>query len=206
MTSSVPSRRGRGLDGSQLGLTLDRLALPGLVLVAVASAAFIYHQTRGSSFSPDDLIWIATRRGHSAGTFLAPYNGHLSLIPIAIYRVMFALEGIASFAPYRVLLAVVATLAGLVFFAYARRRVGAFGALLLTTLLLFLGPGWNDVMQPFQIAWLIAVAGGVLALSLLDRRHLPTDLLACLALLVAVASTSVGVALMIGGRALINLF
>ncbi len=198
MTSSVPSRRRLGLDGSQLDLNLGRLAFPVLCLVAVASAAFIYHQTRGSSFSPDDLAWIGTRRGNSVATFLAPYNGHLSLVPIAIYRVMFALEGIGSFAPYRALLAVVATLAGLVFFEYARHRAGAFGALLITSLLLFLGPGWNDIMQPFQIAWLIAVAGGVVALSLLDRRRLPTDLLACLALLLAVATTSVGVALLVG--------
>jgi hypothetical protein len=198
MTSSAPRPRRLALDGSQLDLTLDRLAVPVLGLVAVASAAFIYHQTRGSSFSTDDFAWISARRGDSAGAFLAPYNGHLSLVPIAIYRAMFALEGIASFAPYRVLLAVVATLAGLVFFEYAHHRVGAFGALLLTTLLLFLGPGWNDIMQPFQIAWLIAVAGGVLALSLLDRRRLPTDLLACLALLIAVATTSVGVALLVG--------
>ena len=196
MTSSAPSPRRLG-PRAQLDLTPDRLALPVLCLVAVASAAFIYHQTRGSSFSPDDLTWIGTRRGNGVATFLAPYNGHLSLVPIAIYRVMFALEGIGSFVPYRVLLAVVATLAGLVFFEYVRHRVGAFGALLVTALLLFLGPGWNDIMQPFQIAWLIAVAGGVLALSLLDRRRLPTDLLACLALLIAVCSTSVGVALLV---------
>jgi hypothetical protein len=198
MTSSAPRPRRLGLDGSQLDLTLDRLAVPVLCLVAVASALFIFHQTRGSSYSPDDLTWIKTRRGDGVATFLAPYNGHFSLVPIAIYRVMFALEGIASFTPYRILLGIVATLAGLVLFEYARHRVGAFCALLLTTLLLFLGPGWNDIMQPFQIAWLIAVAGGVVALSLLDRRRLPTDLLACLALLVAVASTSVGVALLVG--------
>jgi hypothetical protein len=197
MTSSVPSPRRLG-PRAQLDLTPDRLAPPVLILVAVVSAAFIYHQTRGSSFSPDDLAWISTRRGDNVGTFLAPYNGHLSLIPIAIYRVMFAVEGIGSFAPYRVLLAVVATLAGLVFFEYAHHRVGAFCALLLTTLLLFLGPGWNDIMQPFQIGWLIAVGGGVLALSLLDRRGLGTDLVACMALLVAVCATSVGVALLVG--------
>jgi hypothetical protein len=180
------------------GLDLDRLALPALAVAALASGLLIYHLTRGSSFSPDDWIWINTRRGDNIDTFLSPYNGHLSLVPIAIYRLMFSLVGIGSFAPYRVLLLIVASAAGVVLFEYARHRVGEFGALLVTTLLLFLGPGWNDIMQPFQIAWLIAVAAGVLALSLLDRRRTATDVVACILILLSLASTSVGVALAVG--------
>ena len=179
-------------------LDLDRLALPGLAIAALASGLLIYHLTRGSSFSPDDWIWIDTRRGDSVGTFLSPYNGHLSLVPIAIYRLMFALFGIGSFAPYRVLLLVIASAAGVVLFEYSRHRIGAFCALLVTTLLLFLGPGWNDIMQPFQIAWLLAVAAGVLALSLLDRRRTATDVSACVLILISLSSTSVGVALAVG--------
>ena len=43
------------------------------------------------------------RRGNNVGTFLAPYDGHLSVLPIVIYRLMFAAFGIDSYAPYRVL-------------------------------------------------------------------------------------------------------
>lgn len=196
MTSSAPSRRRIELAVSDLDL--NRFARLGLVIAVVVSALLIYHLTRGSSFSTDDWIWIDTRRADSVHSFLAPYNGHLSLVPIAIYRLMFAVFGIADFAPYRVLLLVVASATGWVIFDYARRRVGEFCALLVATLLLFLGPGWNDIMQPFQIAWLIAVAAGILALSLLDRRRSWADTAACLLILISISSTSVGVAFAIG--------
>jgi hypothetical protein len=196
MTSSVPSRS--RLEIAAADLELDRVAWPALAVAVVASGLLIYHLTRGSSFLADDWTWITTRRGHSLETFLAPYNGHLSLVPIAIYRLMFALFGIGSFAPYRILLFVVASVTGVVVFEYARHRVGEFCAVLVATLLLFLGPGWNDIMQPFQIAWLIAVASGILALSLLDRRRTETDAAACLLILISLSSTSVGVAFAIG--------
>lgn len=195
MTSSAPSRRGLELSAD---LDLDRFARPALILAVVASGLLIYHLTRGSSFSPDDWVWIDARRGNSVNTFLAPYNGHLSLVPIAIYRLMFALFGIGSFVPYRLLLLVVASVTGVTMFEYARHRIGEFGALIVATLLLFLGSGWNDIMQPFQIAWLLAVTAGVLALSLLDRRRPLTDVGACLLIIVAISSTSVGVALAVG--------
>jgi hypothetical protein len=179
-------------------LDLDRLARPALALAVVGSALLIYRLTRGSSFSVDDWTWIDTRRGNTLHTFLAPYNGHLSLVPIAIYRLMFAVVGIGDFAQYRVLLLVVASATGVVFFEYARHRIGKFCALLVATLLLFLGPGWNDILQPFQMAWLIAVASGILALSLLDRRRAGTDAVACLLILVSISSTSVGVAFAVG--------
>jgi hypothetical protein len=196
VTSSAPSRK--RLDFAASEVDLDRLARPALVVGVVAAAVLIYHLTRGSSFSTDDWAWIDARRGNSLHTFLAPYNDHLSLVPIAIYRLMFAVFGIGDFAPYRVLLLVVASATAIAIFAYARQRAGGFCALLVATLLLFLGPGWNDIMQPFQIAWLIAVASGIVAFSLLDRRRTGSDAFACLLVLVSISSTSVGVALAIG--------
>ena len=96
------------------------------------------------------------------------------------------------------LLVIVASAVGVVLFEYSRHRIGEFCALLVATLLLFLGPGWNDIMQPFQIAWLIAVGAGVLALSLLDRRRPAFDAAACVLITISLASTSVGVALAVG--------
>jgi hypothetical protein len=195
-TASARARRRAQLAFADLDP--DRLARPALAVAVVAAGLLIYHLTRGSSFSPDDWIWINTRRGDGVGTFLSPYNGHLSLVPIAIYRLMFALVGIGSFAPYRVLLVIVASAVGVVLFEYSRHRIGEFCAFLVATLLLFLGPGWNDIMQPFQIAWLIAVGAGVLALSLLDRRRTAFDAAACVLITISLASTSVGVALAVG--------
>ena len=39
------------------------------------------------------------RRGSSLGTFLEPHNGHFSLVPIVLYKVLFATAGLDDYAP-----------------------------------------------------------------------------------------------------------
>jgi hypothetical protein len=194
-TAAGPLRRGRSTIAR---IDPNRLAPPGLAVVILVSGLLLWHLTRGASFWADDWIWITTRRGDNVRTFLAPYNGHLSLVPIAIYRLMFAVFGLGSYAPYRVVIIALSLVVAVSVFAYVRVRVGAFLALLAAAALLFLGPGWQDTMWSFQIPWLIVCAAGIAALMLLDRRTLAADLGACALTLLAVASTSLGVAFAVG--------
>ena len=46
-------------------------------------------------------------------------------------------------------------------FTYASRRVGPFAALLPTALLLFLGPAWQNLLWPFQVAWFLSLGAGI---------------------------------------------
>jgi hypothetical protein len=179
-------------------LDFDRLAWPVLAVAVVASGLLLLHLSRGTSFWADDWTWIATRRGDTAGAFLAPYNGHLSLVPIAIYRLMFATFGIGSYTPYRTLVIVLSLVVGVLVFVYARARTGQLVALLLAVSMLFLGPGWQDMMWAFQIPWLIVCAAGIVALMLLERRTGPADAAACALLVLAISSTSLGLAFAIG--------
>jgi hypothetical protein len=179
-------------------LDLGRLALPALVVAVIGSGVVLVHLTRGTSFWADDWIWIATRRGNTVDAFLAPYNGHLSLVPIAIYRIMFAVFGIGSYTPYRALVIALSLLVAVLVFVYARSRVGALVALLAAVLMLFLAPGWQDTMWAFQIPWLIVCAAGILALMLVDRRTRLADAGACALTLLAICSTSLGIAFAIG--------
>ncbi len=164
----------------------------------IASGLLLFHLTRGTSFWADEWTWIATRRANKIDAFLAPYNGHLSLVPVAIYRLMFAVFGIGSYAPYRRTRDLAEPRrCG----APVRVRAGADGrvvALLLALSMLFLGPGWQDTMWAFQIPWLIVCAAGIVALMLLERRTGPADAAACALLVLAVCSTSLGLAFAIG--------
>ena len=190
-----PLRRGRA---TLARIDPDRLARPGLAVAVLVSGLLLYHLTRGASFWADDWIWITTRRGNGVATFLAPYNGHLSLVPIAIYRLMFAVFGLGSAAPYRVIVIVLSLLVAVVVFAYLRARVGELLALCGAAAMLFLGPGWQDTMWSFQIPWLIVCAAGISAFLLLDRRTRAADLGACALTLLGVCSTSLGVAFAVG--------
>jgi hypothetical protein len=180
------------------GLDFDRLARPALAVAVIASGLLLFHLTRGTSFWADDWSWIASRRGDTVNAFLAPYNGHLSLIPVAIYRLMFAVFGIGSYTPYRAVVIVLSLVVAVLVFTYARTRTGETVALLLATSMLFLGPGWQDTMWGFQIPWLLVCVAGIVALMLLERRTAPADAAACGLTLLAVCSTSLGLAFAIG--------
>ena len=171
--------------------------LAGAVLLA-AGAAVLVHETRGTLFWADEWQWILTRRGGGLHSLLAPHNSHLSLVPVLIYKVLFAVVGLRHYWPYRGVLIGADLLCAALVFVYAHRRVGGYYALLCAALILFFGPGWQDILWPFQIAWLVNIAAGVGALLALDREDRAGDLAACLLLGIALASTSAGLALAIG--------
>ncbi len=166
-------------------------------LLAIGAAVLAY-ETRGTTFWADEWNWILTRRGGGAGTYLDPHNSHLSLVPVVIYKLLFAIVGLRHYWPYRAVLIAVDLGCATLVFLYARARVGSWLALVATAMILFFGPGWQDLLWPFQIGYLIAVGAGVAALLLLDRRDRAGDIGACVALVVSVASSGVGIALWLG--------
>ena len=200
MSSGARSEAGIGLEwlrrpAARLVERIDpvRLVRPALGGALLLTGALLFYITRHTTFWFDEWLWVVHRRGNSLSTYLDPYNEHLSLVPIAIYKLLFATAGIRDYVPYRVL--VIAGHLGCcgLLFVYARRRVGAFLALVAAALILVLGPGWQNILWPFQIAWLMSLAAGVGALMLLERADRPGDLSALLLLLLAIASSSIGV-------------
>jgi hypothetical protein len=175
-------------------------ALPWVALacLVVLCGAFLYHETRGTAMWFDEWIWVVHRRGGSLATFLDPYNEHLSLVPIAIYKLLFATAGIRDYVPYRVMIIAAHLGCCVLLFIYARRRVGAFLAVVGAGLLVLFGPGWQNIIWPFQIAWLISLAAGLGALILLERGERTGDVAASLLLAVAIASSSIGVPFALG--------
>src|SRR3954468_13014158 len=107
------------------------------------------------------------RRPTTCGIFLEPHNEHFSLVPVIVYKLLFATAGLDHYAPYRIVaLALHLTIAALVF-VFVRSRAGDVLALAGATLLLFLGAGFEDVLWPFQIGFMSALAAGLGALILL---------------------------------------
>ncbi len=170
----------------------------GLALLLVAGAVVLVHETAGLTFWADEWQWILYRRGSSLATYLAPHNPHLSLVPIAIYKALFATVGLRHYWPYRALLIGDQLLCVTLVFIYARRRVGGYMALLVAAMIMFFGPGWQDILWTFQIGWLTPVAAGVGALLLLDRRDRLGHMGACVLLIVGLASAGPALAVAAG--------
>ncbi len=164
----------------------------------VGGAALALAQTRGTVFADDEWVWILHRRSGGVSTFLTPHNSHLSLVPIVIYRLLFAAVGLRHYWPYRVIVTAAHLTVVTLVFVYVRARVGAWLALLAAALLVFFGPGWQDFLWPFQMAWLIAIGCGVAALVALDRRDRIGDVAACVLLAVSLGSAGPGLAVAAG--------
>lgn len=174
---------------------LAHVALCGLIAL---TAVFLFLETRSTSFWFDDWQWITGRRGAGLASLLAPHNGHFSLVPLALYKALFATVGLEHFAPYLLLGIAGHLITVVLLFRYARPRVGGWWALAVAVLLLTFGPGWQTILWPLQVSWMLSLAAAVGALLALDRRDLEGDLAAGLCASVALASSGIGVPVVAG--------
>jgi hypothetical protein len=174
--------------------------VPILVLLAltVIAAGLILYEGRQTLFYFDDWSIVLGRRGTSLGTFLNPHEGHLSLVPILVYKALFATVGLEPYWPYRAVTLLFHLVAAWALFALARPRLGDWGAVVVATLLLFLGAGHEVLLWAWEMSWTIAVAAGLGGWLLLQSRSAGRDVAASVLFLVAVASAGVGVPIVFG--------
>jgi hypothetical protein len=174
---------------------LERVALAGTLL---GYGAWLYWQTRGTTFRQDEWAWLLYRRGNGLATFLRPHTQHLSLVPLVIYRLLLASVGARHYGPYRGLAIAEHMILAALVVIYARRRVGGFGAVAAGALVLCLGAGWGAFLWGFQITWLTSLDCGLGALLLLDHSERRFDGWACLLLAVSLASSGLGLPIALG--------
>lgn len=176
---------------------VDRLAVVGFLVAAVVCGGLLLHLGRELTFFYDEWDWILDRRSGGAESFLRNHNGHLHLLPIAAYRVLFAAVGLGTYLPYRIAVIVVHLGCAGAVFVYCRRRVAPPAALAVSVVVLFLGTAWQNLLWPFQIGFLGSVFFGLLALLVLDNQPGQQDWLAALILLLGIASSGIGVPILL---------
>ena len=168
-----------------------------LVACACSGILLLIFQSR-FGFVWDEWDFLVYRRGVSAATFLDPHNDHIALAPVAIYKILLEAFGMDSAMPFQVVSTFLFLLSAVLLFAYMRRRVGDWAALLGTSLLLFLGAGWPDLLWAFQIGFSGSIAAGLGALLALDRNDRLGDRVACVLLVVATSFSELGVPFVAG--------
>lgn len=187
----------------------------GVLGIAMAiSAALILIEGRGTSFSGDELVYYARLTDRDGvvtsqdqvtlGYLLAPHNGHLQLFGKMIYEAVFAVDG-PNYIDLRVIemLGVLGCVA--LFFELARRRVGGALALAPCLVLLCFGAAWENLLWPFDIHTVLALAAGLGALLALERADRRGDVVACGLLVVSAFTIELGLAFVLAAAVLIVL-
>jgi hypothetical protein len=192
--TAVSSRERRLRDARTRIQERSTVAAAGaLVLLSLIAFVLLYRKGFGTTFYYDEWNFLMNRRGWTLDTFLEPHNEHLSLMPILVYKLLFASVGVDHYEPYRVAVILIHVICVGLLFVVARRRVGDLLAVIVALPILFLGTAWQDLLWPFQIGYMISVAAGLAMLLALERRTTLGDVSACVLISVALASSSIGI-------------
>lgn len=167
------------------------VALLGVALVV--SSALLLWLGADLTYFQDSWAFLVERRGFSAGDFLRPHNEHISIVPVAIQKLLLALFGMESDFGERIVLTVMLGAIAVLLFVYVRRRIGPWPALIAAVSLLFLGPAWEVLLWPFEISLAGSVLGGLGALLALERDDRRGDVTACALLAIAIGFSSLGI-------------
>jgi hypothetical protein len=153
----------------------------------------LMYMARGTTFYYDEWTYIVSKFGGGINSFLEPHNEHFSLIPIAIYKVMFRIVGMRGYPLYRLIVVVMHLVCVGLVYDIARRRIGAWPALVAAISVLWLFAGWQNLLWAFQMSFVGSVMGGLAAWALIDRDTRRCDIAAGVALGVALSCSGLGI-------------
>lgn len=175
---------------------------PAAVIFAVAlaaSGALLLILGSRLTFFLDDWEVLLYRRGFTEQAILSPHGEHILVGPVLVYKALLATFGMSSALPFRVVSTAMFLISVVLLFVYLRRRVGDWLALIAATVILFLGPAWENLLWPFQVGYFASMVGGLGMLLALERGDRSGDRLASLLLAFSIVFSSLGIPFAVGG-------
>ena len=159
--------------------------------------ALLLWLNRDTTFFFDEMVWFEDLSTYTdPSSVLVPHNSHLHGTTRVVYWAVIGLFG-PDYTIFRVLGAVVVSLAACLFFVLARRRIGAIPALVPAILLLFYGSAWQHVVGPIGFTVVGSAAAGLAALIALERDDRRGDLMACAFVCLSVFTFTVGLGFLV---------
>ena len=176
-----------------------RLWQIALVVLLGATAALMFHLTRGLTFNLDEWTVVTQRRGPGAPSLLEPHNEHLTLLFFIVFLGLLKLGGLDAFALMMVPLVALQLALGYLLFVITKRRLGAGVAVGVAAFALLSGLAYENFLIPGQAAQMFSIVAGVGAFALLDRpRTRRTDLALVALMLVTLTSSGLGIPILLG--------
>ena len=179
---------------------LRRTARRPVVILAAASLVMfgiLLYVGRWELFWFDEWSFIFNRPDPTARALLAPFFDTFVAVPVLVYDALLAVFGMRTYLPYLFVAWAAHFTIAFLLYRIASRRSGATVGLVASLSVVFLGSGWEVLLQPFQIQYLFAIATGLIAFDQLEtltpeiaRRNVA---IAATALLLGVASSGLAV-------------
>jgi hypothetical protein len=185
--------------------SMPRLSRLPIAVVCAASAVVVVALGTRLTFFNDDWFILLQRPGLNADAVLAPHNGHLIALPVLVYKAFVELFGLDSQLPFRMLLAVVIAGLGALVYVLVSERLGRVAGLVAATILVFLGPAWEDLLWSFQIGLVGSLVAGLGALLALERDTPRRNAVACALLVVSISCSDTGIPLVVAATVAIAL-
>jgi hypothetical protein len=172
---------------------LARVAHRPSVILAGASLVMLgilLYVGRWMLFWWDEWSFIFNRPDPTPRAVLAPFLDTFVAVPVLVYDALLAVFGLRTYLPYLLVDWGAHFAAAFLLYRIVNRRSGVVLGLAAGISVVFLGSGFEVLLQPFQIQYLFAIIGGLVAIDQLDRGR---PAVAAIALLPAVASSGLGV-------------
>jgi hypothetical protein len=163
-----------------------------LAAATLSSGVLLVSLTARMTYRYDDWYVLLAGRDWSPHALLDPQYEHIVFARNVIFKALLAIFGIGSEVPFSIVSTSVFLLSAVLLFVYMRRRVGDWLALIATTVILFLGAAWEDLLWPIQIVHFGVIACGLGMLLALEREDRTGDRLACALLTLSISFFTLG--------------
>jgi hypothetical protein len=159
-------------------------------ILCVIAAATLLWLGRGMTFFADEWAFIESRSLGDPVSWFTPHNEHWVTLPVLVYRALVETVGIGSYVPYQAVLVALHIAVATMVFRLTRRSTGPRFALVGSTIVLFIGGGFENLYWSFQITFVGSTLLGLIAMDVSDRRPSPTRAWSVAGLLLASLATS----------------
>lgn len=171
------------------------------IFVSLVALILLERQRAPSTFFFDEWTFVLGRRTGTLDDFLAPHNGHLSVLPVIFYKISLSVFGMNHYRPLRITGLFVHVLVATAVYRYVRARMGPAAGVCFGVAVLLLGSGWQNIFWPFQVGFMGSALFGIEAWILIERNDRRSDVLAAVALGASLACGGLGIAVVIGAAA-----
>ncbi len=157
------------------------------------------------------LAWIYIRRGQffdsldievmaifHSGNWLTPYHGHLSILPVALDKILYTTVGNSVTWPYAVLALIVYLAVPACLYWDYRDRVAPILAAFAAVAVIWSWPTQDNLRFNFMMNFYIPVIAYLVARRLIDRGTRRGDAWSAVAITLGLCSSTVGVVVLVG--------